>query len=127
MVPPPLVAQNRALLMQALQTNVLGQNTSVIAQLEAQYGHMWAQDSSTMFSYAAQSSTATKVTPFKEAPEVTNANGQAQQGSAVSSATSTAAGNASSTTASAITQTPKALAAAATPTATDPFSEIWFC
>lgn len=126
MVPPPLVAQNRALLMQALQTNVLGQNTSVIAQLESQYGQMWAQDSSTMFSYAAQSSTATKVTPFKEAPEVTNANGQAQQGSAVSSATGTAAGNASSTTASAITQTPKALAAAANPTVTDPFTEMWF-
>ncbi|MEC4764715.1 PPE family protein [Mycobacterium sherrisii] len=125
-VPPPLIAQNRALLMQALQTNVLGQNTSVIAQLEAQYGQMWAQDATTMYSYAAQSSTATKVTPFTEAPTVTNPDGQAQQGSAVSSASGTAAGNAASTTASAITKTPNVINAAATPTVTDPFSEMWF-
>ena len=67
-VPPPLVAQNRALLLQALQANVLGQYTNVIAQLESQYGQMWAQDASTLYNYAAQSSNATKVTPFKSAP-----------------------------------------------------------
>src|SRR5712672_767240 len=36
-VPPPLIAANRATLSQAVATNVLGQNTGVIAQLEAQY------------------------------------------------------------------------------------------
>jgi PPE-repeat protein len=128
-VPPPVIAQNRALLTQALQTNVLGQNTGVIAQLESQYGQFWAQDASTMYNYAGQSSTATKVTPFKSAPEVSTADAQAKQGSAVNSATGTAAGNASTTTANAIEQTPKTLAAAATPaatTATDPLSEGWF-
>jgi PPE-repeat protein len=127
-VPPPLIAQNRALLTQALQTNVLGQNTGVIAQLESQYGQMWAQDAGTMYNYAAQSSTATKVQTFTAAPEVSTADAQAKQGSAVNSASSTAAGNASSTTANAIQQTPKTLAAAATPaaTATDPLSEGWF-
>src|ERR1700716_543092 len=69
-VPPPLIAQNRALLLQALQSNVFGQYTNVIAQLESQYGQMWAQDSSTLYNYAAQSSNATKVTPFTAAPEV---------------------------------------------------------
>src|SRR3981081_265977 len=34
-VPPPLIAANRATLSQAVATNVLGQNTGIIAQLEA--------------------------------------------------------------------------------------------
>ncbi len=37
-VPPPLVAANRAESLQLQATNVLGQNTPLIAQLEAQYG-----------------------------------------------------------------------------------------
>src|ERR1700727_1179903 len=128
-VPPPLIAQNRALLAQALAANVLGQNTNVIAQLESQYGQMWAQDASTLYNYAAQSSNATKVTPFKNAPEVSTQDAGAKQGAAVNSAAGTGAGNAANTTANAIQQTPKTLAAAATPaatTATDPLSEGWF-
>jgi PPE-repeat protein len=128
-VPPPLIAQNRALLAQATASNVMGQYTNVIAQLESQYGQMWAQDASTLYNYAAQSSNATKVTPFKDAPQVSTQDAGAKQGAAVNSASSTAAGNASSTTANAIQQTPKTLAAAATPaatTATDPLSEGWF-
>lgn len=42
-VPPPLIAANRASLMQLISTNVFGQNTSAIAAAEAQYGEMWAQ------------------------------------------------------------------------------------
>ena len=131
-VPPPLIAQNRALLTQARQTNVLGQNTGVIAQLESQYGQFWAQDASTMYNYAAQSSSATKVTPFQSAPEVSTADAQAKQGAATSAAASTGAGNAANTTANAITQTPKTLQAAAAPaaaaatTTTDPFTQAWF-
>ncbi|WAC94362.1 PPE family protein [Mycobacterium sp. Aquia_213] len=130
-VPPPLIAQNRALLTQARQTNVLGQNTSVIAQLESQYGQFWAQDASTMYNYAAQSSSATKVTPFQDAPEVTTADAQAKQGAATSAASATGAGNAAKTTADAITQTPNTLQAAAAPaaaaaTTTDPFTQAWF-
>jgi PPE-repeat protein len=134
-VPPPLIAQNRALLAQAKATNTLGQNTGVIAQLESQYGHFWEQDARIMYTYAAQSANATKVTPFKSAPEVTDPSGQAKQGEATSSAASTGAGNAANTTASAITQTPSTLQSAATPAAqaaaaattpTDPFTELWF-
>ncbi|WAJ42619.1 PPE family protein [Mycobacterium sp. Aquia_216] len=126
-VPPPLIAQNRALLARAKATNVLGQNSGVISQLEAQYGQFWAQDASTMYNYAAQSSNATKVTTFKDAPEVTTQDAGAKQDAAVSSASATGAGNA----ANAIQQTPKTLAAAATPAAaatstTDPLSEGWF-
>src|SRR5262245_39550391 len=57
-VPPPLIAANRAELAQALSTNVLGQNTGIIAQLEAQYADFWAQDAATMYSYAASSASA---------------------------------------------------------------------
>jgi PPE-repeat protein len=135
MVPPPLVAQNRALIAQARATNVLGQNTNVIAQLESQYGLMWERDASTMYNYAAQSASATKVTPFKSAPEVTDPAGQAKQGEATSSAAATGAGNAANSTAQAIQQTPNAIQSAATPaaqaaaaatTTTDPFTELWF-
>lgn len=57
-------------------TNVLGQNTPLIAQLEAQYGEYWAQDAGAMYGYAGQSSAATKQTPFQKAPEITNPSGR---------------------------------------------------
>ncbi|WP_304441598.1 PPE family protein, partial [Mycobacterium sp. 1165196.3] len=76
-VPPPVIASNRALVQQLIQTNVLGQNTGTIAQLEAQYGEYWAQDAAAMYSYAGQSASATKVAQFQKAPEVTNPSGQA--------------------------------------------------
>ena len=69
-VPPPLIAANRATLAQAVATNVLGQNTGIIAQLEAQYGEMWAQDATAMYTYAGQSATATKVTSHTSAPQI---------------------------------------------------------
>ncbi|OBE99494.1 PPE family protein, partial [Mycobacterium sp. 852002-10029_SCH5224772] len=86
-VPPPLVASNRMQSKQLQATNVLGQNTPLIAQLEAQYGEYWAQDAGAMYSYAGQSSAATKQTPFQRAPEVTNPSGQATQNAAVTKAT----------------------------------------
>lgn len=63
-VPPPLIAANRASLMQLISTNVFGQNTSAIAAAEAQYGEMWAQDSAAMYAYAGSSASASAVTPF---------------------------------------------------------------
>jgi PPE-repeat protein len=71
-VPPPLIAANRAELAAAVQANVFGQYNSLIAQLESQYGEFWAQDSSAMYSYASQSATAAQVTPFTVAPAVAN-------------------------------------------------------
>ncbi|WP_142256667.1 PPE family protein, partial [Mycobacterium colombiense] len=81
-VPPPLIAANRTQSQQLQATNVLGQNTPLIAQLEAQYGEYWAQDAGAMYGYAGQSSSATKVTQFQKAPEVTNQAGQANQAAA---------------------------------------------
>ncbi|MGA3256822.1 MAG: PPE family protein, partial [Mycobacterium sp.] len=71
-VPPQVVATNRADLAEALQTNVLGQNSSEIAALEAEYSQFWAQDSSALYSYAASSASASKLTTFSAAPEVAN-------------------------------------------------------
>ncbi|OBF11861.1 PPE family protein [Mycobacterium sp. 852002-10029_SCH5224772] len=100
-VPPPLVASNRMQSKQLQATNVLGQNTPLIAQLEAQYGEYWAQDAGAMYSYAGQSSAATKQTPFQQAPKITNDSGQANQTAAVSQATS----NSTATNTSKILQT----------------------
>ncbi len=84
-VPPPLIAANRAELTQALQTNIFGLNNGVIAQLEAQYGEMWAQNSATMYNYAASSATASQVTPFTTAPTVANPAAASLQSTATAS------------------------------------------
>ena len=133
-VPPPLIAANRATLAQAVATNVLGQNTGVIAQLEAQYGEMWAQDATAMYTYAGQSAAATKVTPFTAAPQVADPTATAKQAASNASATGTSAGTAQSTLQKAVTSTPNQIQNLASPTTnatkaaatTNPFSELWF-
>src|SRR5271170_8126317 len=71
-VPPAAVATNRTQLAALVATNFLGLNTPAIAATEAQYGEMWAQDAAAMYGYAANSATASQVTPFAEAPQTTN-------------------------------------------------------
>jgi PPE-repeat protein len=135
-VPPPLIAANRAELAQAVATNVLGQNTGIIAQLEAQYGEMWAQDATAMYSYAGQSAAAAKVTPYTPAPQIASPAAPAAQSASVASATGTSAGTAQSTLSNMVTSTPNQLQSLASPTtnaakaAADPptnlLSEVWF-
>jgi PPE-repeat protein len=132
-VPPPLIAANRATLAQAVATNVLGQNTGIIAQLEAQYGEMWAQDATAMYSYAGQSAAASKVTPYTTAPTVADPSAPAKQGASTASATATSACTAQNTLQQMVTSTPSQLQNLASPTtsaATGPptshFSEIWY-
>lgn len=129
-VPPPLVASNRMQVSQLQATNVLGQNTPLIAQLEAQYGEYWAQDAGAMYGYAGQSSAATKQTPFQKAPEITNASGQASQSAAVTKATSdSTAVNTSKvlqSMAQPSTNATNATTNATTQASTDPFSAIWY-
>ena len=96
-VPPPLVAANRAETAAAVQANVFGQYTPLIAQLESQYGEMWAQDSAAMYAYAGQSAAAAQVTPFASPAATTNAAGTATQAAAVSSATGNSAATSSQT------------------------------
>ncbi len=71
-VPPPLIAANRAELAQAVQLNILGQYNNLISQLEAQYAEFWSQNSSALYSYASSSAAATKISSFTEAPAIAN-------------------------------------------------------
>jgi PPE-repeat protein len=96
-VPPPLIAANRAQTAAAVQANVFGQYTPLIAQLEAQYSQMWAQDSAAMYGYAGQSAAATQVTPFTSPAATTNPAGTTAQAAAVSAASGTSASTSSQT------------------------------
>ncbi|OBJ67138.1 PPE family protein [Mycobacterium colombiense] len=130
-VPPPLIAANRMQSQQLQATNVLGQNTPLIAQLESQYGEMWAQDAGAMYSYAGQSSSATKVTQFQKAPEVANQSGQANQAAAVTNASANSTATNTSKTLQSLAQpaastTTQATTQAAAQSTTDPLSELWF-
>jgi PPE-repeat protein len=69
-VPPPLIEANRAQLTSLIATNFFGQNSPAIAATEADYERMWAQDAAAMYGYAASSSTASKLTPFTDPPQL---------------------------------------------------------
>lgn len=91
MVPPPVIAANRAALMTLLATNILGQNAAAIAANEAQYAEMWAQDATAMYSYSSLATTATALEPFQPPPQTANPAGPLGQGAAPAAANS--AGN----------------------------------
>jgi PPE-repeat protein len=129
-VPPPVIADNRSLLMALVATNLLGQNTPAIAATEAQYAEMWAQDVAAMYGYAGSSASATALTPFTPPEPNTSPGAAATQGSAVGKAAATAAGNTKSTVSStqqafsAVPNTLQNLAAAAPAAAADPPSPL---
>lgn len=136
-VPPPLVAANRAELAQALQTNVFGLNSGVIAQLEAQYGEMWAQNALTMFGYASSSALASKLESFTSAPAIANAAGTSTQGAAVAAAQAAPAASIQESLQSFFNQITGQLSLLATPAGTQQLltqtatqfpilTEIWF-
>jgi PPE-repeat protein len=117
-VPPPLIAANRAETAAYTQANVFGQYTPTIAQLEAQYGEMWAQDSAAMYGYAGQSAAAAQVTPFASPAATTNPGGTAAQAAAVSSATGNSAATSSQQILQQLTSSmPTSLQSLASPTA----------
>jgi PPE-repeat protein len=132
-VAPPLIAANRAETAQAVQANVFGQYTPLIAQLEAQYGQMWAQDAAAMYSYAGQSASAAQVTPFATPAATTNPGGTATQSAAVSQATATSAASSSQSILQQLTSSmPSSLQSLASPAATSaatttetPFQALW--
>jgi PPE-repeat protein len=126
-VPPPLIAANRMQTTQLQATNVLGQNTPLIAQLEAQYAQMWAQDAAAMYSYAGQSSTATKLTPLQKAPEVTNQSAPLTQGAAVNNAAANSTATNTSKVLSQLSQpATTAPQAATTGPPTSAYDPIWY-
>ena len=68
--PPPVIAANRALVQALTATNIFGQNSGAIAQLEAQYAEFWAQDSGAMYTYAGSAAAATQLSPLAAPAEV---------------------------------------------------------
>jgi PPE-repeat protein len=129
-VPPPVIAANRAELAQAVSTNVLGLNNGVIAQLESQYAEFWSQNASAMYSYAASSAAATQISSFTEAPTI--ANPAAALSSAVSSATASPATSVQSWIQGLLTNVQKEIQNLANPfigptaTSKSALTEIWF-
>jgi PPE-repeat protein len=116
---------------------VLGQNTGIIAQLQAQYGEMWAQNASAMYTYAGQNATLSKMTSYSSPPQVASPTAGATQGASNAVATGTSAGtaqNALSQVMSNNTSTLQSLASPSTITSNQTlasglsgfFSEIWF-
>jgi PPE-repeat protein len=100
MVPPPVIAANRALLQALVATNLFGQNSPTIAATETLYAEMWAQDATAMYGYAGASASATTLTPFTPAPQTTTGTSAAAGAQAAASqATSTALQGLTSTTA----------------------------
>jgi PPE-repeat protein len=91
MVPPPVIAANRALLQALVSTNLFGQNTPAIAATETLYAEMWAQDATAMYGYAGASACATTLAPFTPAPQTTTgASAATSAQAAASQLTSTA-------------------------------------
>jgi PPE-repeat protein len=71
-VPPALIAENRAELLQLVTSNVFGQNSAAIAATEAIYAQMWAVDASAMNQYEVSSRAATAaIVPFQPPPATT--------------------------------------------------------
>jgi len=87
MVPPPIIAANRAQVAALSATNIVGQHSAAIARLEAAYVAMWSADATAMYRYAAQSAAAATLTPLTSPPQTTNpAAGSAQTLSQVAEA-----------------------------------------
>ncbi len=98
MVPPPVIAANRALLQALVSTNLFGQNTPAIAATETLYAKMWAQDATAMYGYAAASASAATLAPFTPAPQTTT-------GASAATSAQTAASQLTSATAQGLTST----------------------
>ena len=112
-VPPAEVTANRTRLAQLLATNGFGRNLPAIAETEAEYQSMWANNSAAMSRYQAASAQASTLPQFASPTSVTNPTRLATQGSAVPAATT-------SSTASKTPTVAAATPAAALPTDFDP-------
>ena len=98
MVPPSMIAANRALLQALVATNLFGQNTPAIAATETLYAEMWAQDATAMYGYAGASASATTLPPFTPAPQTTT-------GASAAASTQAAASQLASTALQGLTST----------------------
>lgn len=124
-VPPPVIAQNRAMLATLVATNIAGQHTAAIAANEAQYSQMWAQDAQAMYQYASASSAAATLPSYAQPPATTNPGAASAQSHAVTQAVSTAAGNGQSQISQLLSQMTNALHSLSSPASSSSGSSIW--
>ncbi|MDV3247309.1 PPE family protein [Mycobacterium avium subsp. hominissuis] len=68
MVPPVEITANRGRRILLAATNCLGQHSAAIADTEADYQQMWAQNADAMYTYAAAAQAASTVSPFSSPP-----------------------------------------------------------
>ncbi|KBZ60891.1 hypothetical protein K875_03842 [Mycobacterium [tuberculosis] TKK-01-0051] len=114
-VPPPLVAANRVRLLALIQTNIFGQNTPAIMATEAEYSEMWAQDATAMYSYAANSASASTLSPVAPPPpQSTHPAGVGNIG-AITHAAAQSGSSAHATTTQWVSSVPQTLQALSTP------------
>jgi PPE-repeat protein len=86
-VPTAEVTANRQQLAQLLATNGFGRNFPAIAETEAEYQSMWANNSAAMTRYQAASTQASALPQFASPTSATNPTRLATQGSAAPAAT----------------------------------------
>jgi PPE-repeat protein len=67
-VPPPAVAGNRARRMSLVSANCLGQMSAAIANVDAEYDAMWAQNADAMRAYAESAAGALTLASFPASP-----------------------------------------------------------
>jgi PPE-repeat protein len=67
-VPPPEIAGNRTQRLSLVSTNCLGHRSTAIANLDADYDAMWAQNADAMHAYAEAAAGAVRVAPFPAPP-----------------------------------------------------------
>jgi PPE-repeat protein len=72
MVPPEMINANRAKLASLATTNCLAQTSAMIADTDAEYEKMWAEDADAMYAYARASADASALTPFGSPPHATD-------------------------------------------------------
>jgi PPE-repeat protein len=90
-VPTAQVTANRMQLVQLLATDQFGSNLPAIAENEAEYQTMWANNSAAMSRYQATSAQASMLPQFTSPTSVTTSTGQAAQASAAPAASTAAA------------------------------------
>jgi PPE-repeat protein len=120
-IPPPLIAENRTELATLVATNFLGVNTPAIAANQAEYAEFWAQDSSTLYSYAGEMSAILGgLMPFTPPMLNTDPAGLAAQAAAVGTDTGQSAGQAGQTVSGVGTTMPGAASPASSMLAAGP-------
>ncbi|WP_272898247.1 PPE family protein [Mycobacterium avium] len=116
-VPPPLIAANRARLLTLVQSNLFGQNTPAIMATEAEYSEMWAQDATAMYGYAANSASASALSPLPSPPQPPNPAAAGHLAAAAHAAVQSGS-SAHTTTAHWMSSVPQALQGLSTPGST---------